>query len=528
MSVTATQIFAFLDAHPRCSMIRHEVWSSDFAQLRRDLQKIAFGFLDSEDAGGLDLARRLRAVISGWLTMPVQFNSAVIEAITILGAAEGFERQWGRDLRLAYESAQAAAGRLTLAESPTRCELGTVLRQLKAGHTSFRIYCHRRAAEHFESLTLEAAERELCAADFLHSGEDFRMAAPFDVLVKFGPLRSRGWGSLPDAVLSAPRFQELVQVVWSGCGDEPDFGYDPASGSDGVPADRAHPSWDRSSRLVTNGEHAPEPDQVPPDELKLFATFRAGGGELRKSILIQLDDDYGMLLGRHARVLSLDPEAASEGVEHRAACLSLVQRRYLIRPVVADPDLGETNVGDGRYSRIWKEALRGRFELDPDGLCRNLRNAGISLLGLSNCIQHWCRPASTVIHAPQQRRHFEILINELGMNADADGGGARPGATFWKAAWREIAHSRGEAIQSGMTEHEVIEEQVIGMLSSLKAEVRQGLKAGRSFDIAIPPGHALEGTIRFLRIVALDEGYEAPDHILGTIFELKELEQWRV
>jgi len=44
-----------------------------------------------------------------------------------------------------------------------------------------------------------------------------------------GPLRSKGWGSAPDAILSAPRFARLIQIVWSGCGDEEDFGYDPVA-----------------------------------------------------------------------------------------------------------------------------------------------------------------------------------------------------------------------------------------------------------------------------------------------------------
>jgi len=52
---------------------------------------------------------------------------------------------------------------------------------------------------------------------------------PFEVLIKMGPLRSKGWGSAPDAIVSAPRFGTLVQIVWAGCADEDDFGYDPVA-----------------------------------------------------------------------------------------------------------------------------------------------------------------------------------------------------------------------------------------------------------------------------------------------------------
>ena len=45
--------------------------------------------------------------------------------------------------------------------------------------------------------------------------------------MKVGPLRARGWRSAPDAIVTAPRFRTLAQLVWSGSIDDSDFGYDP-------------------------------------------------------------------------------------------------------------------------------------------------------------------------------------------------------------------------------------------------------------------------------------------------------------
>ena len=95
--------------------------------------------------------------------------------------------------------------------------------------------------------------------------KDYREVEPFDVLVKVGPLRSKGWGSAPDATLSAPRFAKMVQIVWSGCGDEDDFGYDPAgiiAGGASAPAssreaDRGGSRAIRWTRETSSGSETP-------------------------------------------------------------------------------------------------------------------------------------------------------------------------------------------------------------------------------------------------------------------------------
>src|SRR5262249_44015943 len=90
-----------------------------------------------------------------------------------------------------------------------------------------KVFCHSRARAHFESLTNGSTASLLGPVTFLHSVRDYRLVDPFDILLKVGPLRSRGWGSCPDSLITAPRFRKFIQIVWSGCGDEEGFGYDP-------------------------------------------------------------------------------------------------------------------------------------------------------------------------------------------------------------------------------------------------------------------------------------------------------------
>lgn len=187
-------------------------------------------FSESDDGDSQEVAERLRILLSEWLTVPIPFNSELLESVSALGDAKAVETRWGREIRAAYDLACAAASAIQHMENPVRIELRDTIQLLRILGRSWRIYCHRRARVHFESIF---AAEPLAADAFLHSVRDYREAEPFDVLIKVGPLRSRGWGSAPDALLSAPRFATLIQIVWTGCADEDDFGYDPVAAPSG-------------------------------------------------------------------------------------------------------------------------------------------------------------------------------------------------------------------------------------------------------------------------------------------------------
>jgi len=59
-------------------------------------------------------------------------------------------------------------------------------------------------------------------SDFIHTSREYRDTQPFEMLVKFGPLRALVGGPYP-ILYCRSRFQSLGQVVWSGSLDEPSF-----------------------------------------------------------------------------------------------------------------------------------------------------------------------------------------------------------------------------------------------------------------------------------------------------------------
>jgi hypothetical protein len=534
MTVTASQVFSFLEQHSTSLIERREIHQGVFSILRQNIRAIVLKLKEDGDDESQEIADRLRRLLSEWLTVPVSFDDALLESVSSLGDGEAVERRWGREIRTAYDHACASARLLLRVENPARTGVRDAVRQVKELDSAWRIYCHRRARTSFESIF---ADDPLPPEVFLHSVKDYREVSPFDVLIKVGPLRSKGWGSAPDALLSAPRFAKMIQIVWAGCGDEDDFGYDPTSmtaagggatasggGGDGVTSRTTR--WRRE--IIRIGDTAgTTPTVADDDDLKIFHAL-GRSAEVRRATLVEIDEEDGILYPPHSQVATFDPTPhQDEPIGYRLPGETLAEGMFVIWPVLGAADLGALRAGEGRYSRTWKERLREEVRRGPDELVRRLQTAGIELRNLRSCVRQWCRPPSTVIHAPQQRRHFEMLVRVLGIDHDVSTARTlrRP---WWEYAWAEIGHARGEAIQTGIQEHEIVDEQLFVILKDLLSEIRRRAAAEPIFELALPDERALTGVVRFYKVRSIEDGFLVPDTMLKVICDLDTVEQWRV
>jgi hypothetical protein len=339
--------------------------------------------------------------------------------------------------------------------------------------------------------------------------------------------------------MSAPRFGTLAQVVWAGCADEEDFGYDPVappSANTGSPRTsktdedeiyRAGVRWTRT--IVRRGNSSETSDgESDIDELVLFRQL-SHASEMRHATLVQIDDEDGILFPPHSKIPTFDSARdAGDSIAYRLAGETLTEGMFLIWPVLGELDLGGVHAGEGHYSRVWKERLREKFKYTPNDLLRQLRDGGIDLRNLRSCVRQWCKPPSTVIHAPQQRTHFEILIKVLGIQHDSGAANSRAlHRPWWEYAWSEIGHTRGQAIQSGLQEHEITDEQLFVILQDLLPELRNCAKTQDFFQIEIPADQPLQGVVRFYKVRSIEEGFLVPDTILKVVCDLDTIEQWR-
>jgi hypothetical protein len=202
---------------------------------------------------------------------------------------------------------------------------------------------------------------------------------------------------------------------------------------------------------------------------------------------------------------------------------------YLVRHASLEFGGGEVHAEHGYYSRIWKDELQRQLDAMPHALCEKLRSDGIDLEDLPGALRHWARAPTTVIHAPQRRDHFEILIRVLGVEQAMPGqdGKHRP-LPWWQRAWREIAASRGVAIQAGVLGHEAFEEEVLKVLKRMLPEVRRSIASeGGSFSLSFPDDAGFNGMAFFDRVLSIDRGFAAPDGDLRLVQELGALEKWR-
>jgi hypothetical protein len=531
---SVTSLFELLASRGDFSHERREIASPAFGELRRSMGAIIRRLSQSEDLEAAEISNSMRVLLFTWLTSPVAFDSSIRDGLNPFGDADAFETRWG--LRGEFKAAIRAAGDMISEKSPLRAELVDAIRTLRGDGQRLKIFCHRKAREHFDSLDLSPTNAPLEDSSFLHSVRDYAATDSFDVLIKVGPLRSKGWGAVPDAIKSAPKYERLIQYVWSGCADDPSFGYDPVEPPclPGTPA--APHSGEALGNQVAWGKRETKSGHDPgfsqnydaeQDEFSLFAKPNQQGTR-RPTILLEILAGDGILYPR-TDVLSFDLNAGDRAaVGLRIPGESLLEGMFVIQTQLGEVAFGETQAQESGYCRIWKQRLREELQSSPDAFCLILRNKGLGLQNLRNCVEYWAQPPHAVIHAPQQRRHFQILIDALAIDQAVTQPTGRDTRPWWQRAWDEIRVTRGEAIQTGRQEHELVEQQALELLKSLLPEIRNKSVGVDGFRLQIPPGHDLCGAFVFFKVLRIEDGFLAPETDIKFVRDLNTLEQWKV
>lgn len=540
MPASATHVFDFLEQTNEINIVRYEVTQTAFSMLRRSLRQVSFKLYDSDDQEGHDISVQLKAVLSQWLTAPIPFGHLIQEAVSeLFGSTETVQDKWGKDISELYESALTAAVNLKTIKNPTRSTVREIIKKQRTDDLEFKIYCDRRAKQYFGTILTPPDDLPIDDNVYLHTLKDYREAEPFDTLIKFGSLRSSGWGSAPDAILTAPRFRTLNQVVWSGCKDEEGFGYDPTlsiskelSGGQNQATDTNQPGTSfvkiNLEIIHTGNEGGSGSDfQNDMDDLQLLKDLRKQGDD-RSAILLQLGEKHGMLYPPHSRALSYDPDKIGmDTIAERIPGDSLTEGMFLIVPLVDEIEFDGVRAKHGHYSKAWKAVLKQEFQNDANGLVKRLRSAGLNLLHLRTAVRNWCHPPSTVIHAPQYQRHFNILLKTIGFRGDTTIGSGKQIQHLFRSAWNEVRRSRGEAIQAGVQAHEIITEELLGTLNKFLPDIRDKVSTDQIFTITIPDRYELHGPVIFLKVNGIEPGFRVPGSELKTIRELDEIDQWR-
>lgn len=534
--IRATEIFRLLEGVTECTHVRHQFACPEFSRVRRSMRTIITALLDDESSS--EVVERLRHLLFFWLTTPLPFSALDTTPLEKMGRPSVVGGLWGRDVMHAFECTMDELLTLRSMTSPLRSAVEESLLERVTGGTRIRVFCNRNARATFTSLYGWSDQEAGGAVEFLHTPRDYRVADLFDTLIKVGPLRTSGYSSITGAVVNAPRYHSLYQFTWSGLSDDERFGRDPLlSALDQSPRADAHPPrkghagapvrWQRTEVQSGHEDAAYTALAAPADELALFAKPSSRMELPRGAALVQIGTEFGVLYPPGAEIIALTMEPDGGTRIEQTTVARLESRSFLAWPELGDIDLGGAHATDGTFSEAWKRRLAGLLDSRPTWLEEELRRNGLQLRGLKGCLEHWSKRASSVIHAPQQRVHFEILIRVLGIENDAVAYPRPPRMQWWRLAWAEIARSRGHAVQVGMQEQDVIHSELLHILNSVGDILAPCAEKGETFPIPFSR-NGLNGLVTFYRVDAVETGYRVPESVLKTIVPLDKAYEWRV
>lgn len=533
MGVTTTTLFdVYGDGQP-ISHHRHEFEVFEFQIVRNNLRNILFKFWETDDFESHDIADRIQHSVSEWLTVPSRFDDAFLEPLSLLGELVAVEARWGKEIRLLLEEAQEAGRSLCSIESPMRAAITSEIEAVWEEGGTFRIFCHRKGIPHFETLLPDELKGTSDRSIYLHSLRDLLDLPPIDRLFKVGPLRSRGWGATPDAIVTAPRFSRFEQFTWRGCNDEAGFGFDPvASLNEQTPKEAFGIRWVTCSHPSTFAVNVPTRPVEAADDLQVFREMgkeRAlkSSEDRTPAIRLQIDNDNCVFHHPHTEVMCFDPAPGSSSIESAIPVENLRPEVYILRPLLADDvDLGELSAKHGHYTKIWKDRLIELTRISSTDVCSQLRARGVKLVHLESAIEKWCAPPTTVIRSPQQMRHFQILVEVLGLENTPIHRSRGSRRSFWESAWDEIRQSRGEAIQEGTLHQQIVRDQLALILQSHLQPLRSLAAKSDEFSFEIPPSSGLCGDVFFNKVYGLDKGYRIPKFLFGQVLGIHRTAQW--
>ncbi len=530
--ITVSQQLQFYASNEEFKHERRVVLSANFNGMRRRLGNCIRRLKEADEYDAIEKADKIRALLSTCLTSPVDFDETLFDAIGVIGREEELERRWGLGGEL--HAAKDYANSMTQEGSPLRKELCAIISKYLEQGKNIKIICHKKAKAYFTSLLSHAHLSSTCTIDFIHSSNDYASANLFDILIKVGPLRSLGWGAIPDAVKNSPKYKLLIQFIWAGSEDDSEYGYDPARTillnetlckKENQKTQGSHIKWQIDNFLpdiyVTNTNQ-----YLLESEEQLLLPDEDYENERRSALLIQTSPDKGLLSSPEG-VLSFDPNSTDpESVALRSPFEALRKQMYYIKVEIDNQAFVQVIGEEGRYSRVWKERLRNELRIAPDSICLILKNKGINLQGLRARVESWSVAPTAVIHAPMRRSHFKILIEALAIDLKILNENISDDRQWWERAWDEVRSSRGEAIQTGRKESVLIHEQTIETLRAMTTEIRERTNNGDNACIRSLQG--LKGVFRFFKIIDVDEGFAAPSSEIGLISDLSSLDKWRV
>jgi len=442
----ATEIFELWngDARKGFAWEQFEVECPAYLAFRRAGRHLQRLLLDAVDERANKLLEVTRSALGEMTTTPMEFDAMLAERITTIGGGVARVRaDWGAICGDLFQSFVDSAQVL--------CRSGSALRQVvrekirEFANDGLRIYCHRKSLQYF----IDAGADETQAIMTPVAYSDTRR---FGVLLKVGGMRRIGYGRVPEAVVAAPRFERLIQVVWSPDVDDADFGesfMEPLGFS-------ARTHWElktnttichhlgcRNIQIDRN-----EQENMDPLDERIRERIREVTGTTLKGTVIHLAGGRVLMQRPGSALVVYSPRAAR--VEEKEA-EDLVDGDLLLRFGHPSIDLGSVVTNDSDLVKQWREDLKVAYHRNPASFLVRLRNGGVNLVHLESAVYAWFSGR----RRPQDSDHFDAVSSAIGWDTKKA-----------KAAWRDLQKQHGMAVQHGLLVAELAVEALVQALNS--------------------------------------------------------------
>lgn len=467
----------------------------------------------------------LRFEMQKWLTSPLMPDIGLFLRCGLADDGQ-IRRQWGRDAAQTVELLKDLITRYADQGSVLNTEFVRLFVELACEYAEdrIRIWCHRKERDLFRDLLEGLAD--LDDGIFVSTLAEYRKVPPTDALIRFGPLRTRGVGNAPEALITSPSYHRLVRLVWAGLADDEGFADDPV-----LPGHNYLTSMSsvRSTIIGNLGTVTVPPETEPVDDLVFLDQKAPAGKALHRCVLVEFPAEYGVLLRPGSRLLVYRPHSTDdEAIGYRH--IGNVEAGDYLLIHNADADLGEVSVDAAKapLAAVWKKALADAWKRHPSMCIQKMQQAGIGLRDLSRAVQKWTAMNGTVIRAPLRKKHFEALLTKV-LDPELIPPMVVDGRTVpsWRRAWMEVESTRVTAIQHGAVENAIVNEQLVAELRKELSSIRDMISLEDVYRHLLDPVSGLTGSVAFKPVISLSPDFAAPLEQMEKPLKLPVAEQYR-
>lgn len=501
--------------------------SPRFAEILRGM-RFLFSEIYQPDADDLQnqTALLLRFEMQKWLTSPLIPDIDLFQRCGLENGSIGYK--WGLQVENTVKKLKELFAAYTADGSVINNQFVQRFADLHREYPEgkIKIWCRKKE----RSLFWDLLQQGIVLDDgiFINSLAEYRRIEAFDVLIGFGPFKTSGIANTPAALITSPSYKRLVRFIWEGLSDEEGFAADPV-----LSTYNYFDSFKTSFTNITDNTIATENVELNStfdDDLGSLHKNVNLGKTLQKCVLVEFDDEYGVLMRPGTNLLVFNPKLSNkEAIGYRYA--ADIDSSYYLVHYDSNVDLGDVNIDASKapLAAIWKNALVSFWSQYPAKCIQAVKSAGIDIQDIERALNSWSAMNGSVIRAPRSKKHFEALITKVlepSLIPAIDVKGTR--VSGWRRAWAEIESSRVEAIQHGTVEHAIVNEQLVIELNNSISILRQNLSSCDTYNHKLQPDCGLEGYVTIKPIVNLTSSIYAPAEKFGKIFKLPILEQYCV